>query len=90
MPANKRSFILAACSLLILLCAAFPPREFSPDTSYLGRPSRKFLFFSSLYSEDFGGGGIARVHVDAGRLAAETLVILSLTGIVLLATNSRA
>ena len=88
MPTDKRSFILLVCCLLVLLCAAFPPRAFSPDTSI--SPSRKFLFSSELYLEHIPPGGTASAHIDAGRFAAELLVILSLTGIAILATTPRA
>jgi hypothetical protein len=88
MPTNKRPFILAACCLLVLLCAAFPPRAFSPDT--YGSPSRTFLFSSELYLERVGTNGMASVHIDAARFAAELLVIFSLTGVALLATTPRA
>ena len=88
MHTNKRPFILVACCLLVLLCAAFPPRAFSPDTSI--NPSRKFLFSSELYLEHIPPGGTASARIDTGRFAAELLVILSLTGIVLLVATPRA
>ena len=72
----------------MLLCAAFPPRTFSPDTSI--SPSRKFLFSSEFYLERVGTNGEAAAHIDVTRFAAELLVIFSLTGIALLATTPRA
>jgi hypothetical protein len=84
--------------LLLALVALFPPRKgFEPSNLRGSFPfqvaSRKFLFSGEIYQYVYtvqgGDRGIA-AEVDPGRLIAEALLVVSLTGIVFVIVSGRA
>ena len=71
------------CSVIFLM-ALFPPREYAGERRSSPSPSRGFLFSPSLGVWQ-GGDSMTIVEVNIGKMLAEWAVVVSLTGICLVA-----